>query len=356
MYSHQRLLLPLIILLTMSGCVSIGPKTVVRDRFHYTESIAESWKNEMLLNLVKLRYGDFPVFLDISGVVNQYSVEGQISLGASGGASAVNQAQSIGASGKYADKPTITYTPIIGERFISSILKPIPPESILSMVQAGWPIEFVMGLCVQSINGLDNRFGGALGTHQAEPEFHELMTAMRVVQQAGEIGLRVEDTEDKRDSVLIVVRKGEKLSDESSTVRRLLGLSEEMDAFKVVYGTLPRSKDEIAINSRSMLSIMADLAAEVMVPKDHVKKGKVLPTFIDKATEAGGNIVSPKVHTSLERPDEAFAQASYRGNWFYIDDNDIRSKRTFSFVMLLFSLAETGSGSTSGPILTLPAN
>ena len=32
----------------------------------------------MLLNLVKLRYGDAPVFLDMSSVINQYTVEASV--------------------------------------------------------------------------------------------------------------------------------------------------------------------------------------------------------------------------------------------------------------------------------------
>ncbi len=56
----------------LSGCSGIGPGTVLRDRFDYTAAISDSWKDEMLLNLVKIRYGDAPVFLDVASVISQY--------------------------------------------------------------------------------------------------------------------------------------------------------------------------------------------------------------------------------------------------------------------------------------------
>ena len=57
-----KLLLKVILILTgLSGCASIGPGTVARDRFDYTTAISDSWKAQMLLNVVKLRYADFPV-------------------------------------------------------------------------------------------------------------------------------------------------------------------------------------------------------------------------------------------------------------------------------------------------------
>jgi len=46
------------------GCASIGPPSIERDRFDYVASISESWKRQMLQNLVKIRYTDVPVFLD----------------------------------------------------------------------------------------------------------------------------------------------------------------------------------------------------------------------------------------------------------------------------------------------------
>ena len=47
----------------LSGCASIGPPTVARDRFDYITAISDSWRAQTLLNMVKLRYGDAPVFL-----------------------------------------------------------------------------------------------------------------------------------------------------------------------------------------------------------------------------------------------------------------------------------------------------
>ena len=64
----------------LGGCTSIGPSTVSRDRFDYTAAISDSWKVQMLLNLVKIRYGDAPVFMDVASVISQYQVQGALSL------------------------------------------------------------------------------------------------------------------------------------------------------------------------------------------------------------------------------------------------------------------------------------
>jgi hypothetical protein len=45
---------------------------------------------------------------------------------------------------------------------------------------------------------------------------------------------------------------------------------------------------------------------------------------------------------------------NYRNHWFWIDDRDFKSKRTFAFLMVLFSLTETG-GKEGLPLVTIPS-
>ena len=153
----------LISLLFTAGCAGIGPQTVSRDRFDYTEAISDSWKRQMLFNLVKIRYGDAPVFMDVSSVISQYQIAGQINLGATITNSPWASSQSLGATGQYVDRPTITFAPILGDKFARSLMSPIPPSAILSLMQGGYPVDLVFRILVHEINGIQNRFGGKGG-------------------------------------------------------------------------------------------------------------------------------------------------------------------------------------------------
>jgi hypothetical protein len=45
---------------------------------------------------------------------------------------------------------------------------------------------------------------------------------------------------------------------------------------------------------------------------------------------------------------------AYRNHWFWVDDRDLESKRSISFIMLIFTLADTGKHE-SLPQITIPA-
>src|ERR1700742_4358914 len=71
----------LVMVLAAAGCASIGPGTVPRDRLDYISAVGESWKEQTLLNIVRLRYGDAPSFVDVSSVISAYTFQGQLSAG-----------------------------------------------------------------------------------------------------------------------------------------------------------------------------------------------------------------------------------------------------------------------------------
>ena len=99
-----------------ASCTAIGPKTIPRDQFDYGAAIASSWKEQLLFNIVGLRYLEAPVFVNVSSVINSYSLEGSVNFGAGANTSFTgDDTLTIGGEGKYADRPTITYTPIAGQ-------------------------------------------------------------------------------------------------------------------------------------------------------------------------------------------------------------------------------------------------
>jgi hypothetical protein len=73
-------------------------------------------------------------------------------------------------------------------------------------------------------------------------------------------------------------------------------------------------------------------------------------------TTVQGIPVSPliRIHSSPDKPADAFIAVPYRTYWFWIDDRDLRSKSLFSFLMFIFSLTETG-GKEGAPVITVPA-
>ena len=182
-------LLGLFVVLMLSACSSIGPGTVQRDRFDYNGTVARSWKEQTLLNMVKVRYMEFPVFLDISQIIAGYTLEGTAQLGAqvrtNSGPAAVGDIVSAGVAGRWQDRPTITYTPLTGALFNKNMMTPIPPSSVLFLMQAGWPADLILRLTIQSINGVDQ--AGATAAR-----FDRVATLLRQLQLNNEIGMRVQ--------------------------------------------------------------------------------------------------------------------------------------------------------------------
>jgi hypothetical protein len=334
---------------------------MTRDRFDYTAAVAESWKSQMLLNLVKLRYSDTPVFLDVGQIVSGYTVQSTFTatgniFTTSGVVPGVpNSSIGLGAQGQFTDRPTITYAPLMGERFARSLMTPVPPAAILSLVQAGYPIDLTLRLTVHTLNGVRNRFGGGARRRPADPAFYELLARLRRIQDSGAIGLRVQRA--GRDEATLLTLRGKvdpAIEADSLRVRQLLGVDPQGDEFRVVYGAVAANEKEVAMLTRSILDILIDMASFITVPAPHVQEGRVLPTADPEAGPGGPIPPLVRILSSFAKPGDTFVAVPYRDHWYWIDDRDLPSKGLFSFLMFLFTLVETGDKGTPA-IVTIPA-
>jgi hypothetical protein len=268
--------------------------------------------------------------------------------------SAATNAQTVGANAQYVERPTITYMPLSGEKFARSLMKPLPPPGVLSLIQAGYPIDLVLRLCVNTVNGVRNRYGGAARAHSADPEFYPLLERLKRIQDSGAIGLRVEKTGEMEGVVMSFRGKVDPTVQEDILfVRKTLGLDPSTSEIRVAYGSVAKDDKELAMLTRSILEIIIDLASYVEVPSAHVEEKRVNPTMPEDVAQ--GVPVPPlvRIHSSTDKPADAFIAVPYRNHWFWIDDHDVRSKMLFTFMMFIFSLTETG-GKEGAPIITVP--
>lgn len=345
---HIAFGLVMLLAVSVSGC-GIGPAMLNRDRFDYASAVSDSWKSQMLLNLVKIRYADSPAFLEVSSIISQYSIAAQVSGQVAWTSTPWQQAEQINGTALWYDRPTITYSLLTGEKFARSMLSPIPPAVIMSLVQSGWPVDFVFRLACDSVNGVRNRHSGQLNPRPADPQFDELLAAMRRIQDSDTIGIRVQ-RKDKQEADLAFFGQAAKPETEAdrALVRRLLKLSPDAREYQLVFGPIPKDETEFALLSRSMLQILVELAACIDVPEEHVRQGQVGPT-----AQRGACMLHVCCGTC--RPAASYAAIQYKGHWFWIDDGDYASKRMLSLLMLFFSLMETSTGAAAAPVITIPA-
>lgn len=305
--------------LTVAACTSIGPATVSHDRIDYASSIGDSWKEQTLLNIVKLRYGDVPIFLEVAQVIAGYQLQSTIGGGFTAGnfnASLVGPFTASGnaaAAGTYTDRPTVIYQPLTGVDFLKRLMTPVPPSSVLFMLQSGYTAELIMPIMLESINGLNNESNRL--KRPADPQFIRLVALMREAQLTGAIQIWIERPKEGAEGSVIVFGPSKAAQDagKQQQIRSILGLKPDLRELKVYYGGYSGKDNEIDMMTRSMLQIMLEFAAIVQVPKADVAQGKASPGLVD--TPAGAPQGGPPMRVLVGDvpPMDAYVAVQYNG-------------------------------------------
>lgn len=324
--------------LMLGGCANLGVRQVGVDRIDYVDKLRDSEKQQLLSNIVAIRYGDAPLFLNVTSVISQYTREASAHVGATLNPASDSDGGAAGGEVLLRETPTVTYTPVTGSRFARGMLAPMPPASLLAMMEAGWASDDLLRVGVRSINGVANASHAGLFEQKVDPRFDEVAAAFRRLQRSGAISVRLKER-DKTYTGAALVQPDISDADRAdlALLKQVLGLRFDGGESVVVFAKAG-GDNELALATRSMFEILSELALGVETGDAAHQPAEVLI----------------RVHAGPKAPADAYAAIRYRGRWFWIDGADERSRRVFLLTQMLLFLNDE-EGTTHAPLLTIPA-
>jgi hypothetical protein len=414
-WTRRRLLLALAATaLAHAGC-SIGPRALQRNRLRYNEAVKESSEEQLLLNIVRLRYTDTPSSLAVTSVADQYELTRSLGLtpfftsAAAGQAlggyrsTVLPQAQITAAS-----RPTLTYTPEDDQEFTRRLFTPLSLEAIASLSKTTWPTSTVFRLWLENMNWVSNAETGSGPTPRDTPEYADFLAGVAALQRLTDRKLATIFIEEKDDPVgdafpaekltteamaraakdgfefrkvgntgtWRMVRKKQQPTiriDEAAkgepdfrTLCRVFHLDPARTSFDLTAAKLdPYLKDtpkggldKLDLETRSLLQVLFFISHGIELPPEHVQSGAAPLTVepdgrvFDWQQVLGGLF---KVYSAAGKgpPPCAAVAVCYRGYWYYIDDRDRDTKATFALLLEVSRLQLATDKTGPAPVLTL---
>jgi hypothetical protein len=393
------------------GC-ALGPRALEKSHGLYNESFARVDSEELLLNIVRLRYNDAPAEVEVSAITSQFeltaSAEGRPFFSTESTNSNIFRSFStvlpdVAASGT--SRPTLSLTPIQSGETIARYMRPVTLEGVIFFAETSWPIATIFRLWLEGMNGLPNAPSASGPTRSFPPEYAEFLRAaqlLQVIQDRGELTFRKVEVEVPGDPIaadrvsgadLVEARKGgdeyqltpdgkfwrlvkrvRKLyldispkalnTSEYNELTQLLNLKSGLTRYEVTQSTVgfidrranAAPADKINLVPRSLVQVIFYIAHGVEVPLEHLTSGLAKPTLepdgrIFEWQHVMSGLFDVKAVCQKKRPKCATIAVFHRGYWFYIEDSDQATKSTFN---LLRPARHLDLGSVGGDRRTPP--
>jgi hypothetical protein len=115
-----------------AGCTNLGPYALDQTRLHYNEVIKRTTEEQLLLNIVRLRYTDTPSSLAVSAIAAQFerSLSLQLTPFFVAGDNASFTAVLPQVLGLGADRPTVSLTPVDDQEFTRKLFTPLSLDGV----------------------------------------------------------------------------------------------------------------------------------------------------------------------------------------------------------------------------------
>ena len=347
---------------TTMGCFNIGPHVMKQEWLKYNNVISNIEDQQNLLNLVRLRYNDSPKMLAVTNINSQLLLgvadDSGMSYGLGENAGPLGNRFNFSLFPKYEDKPTITYQPLQGEKFVKNVLEQISLDVLMLLHNSGWSIERIFRLCVQDINGIQNAPGASGPTPDYAPEYKDFLTVaelLRTLQRQNLVNFEYETIDGEITVVFSLAEEAIELPEAHKLIEMLRLTPKETD-YPMLSNEMDHNPNLVRIRTRSVMGLLYYLSQSVEVPHEDVREGKAVATkYEDGRPFYWSDLFSDlfQIKSSSEKPSNAFVSIKYRGSWFYIDDTDVESKRTYSLFGQIFAI-QAGKIKAERPTLTLP--
>ena len=339
-------------LIILTGCARIGPDLIQASGNDYNIAIQRTIDEQLLLNLIRLKYHDTPFFLEVNSVSSQFKLNTEASVSST--FKKQETPESVGLSGKlnFTEQPTVTYLPLHGNDFIQRLLKPISVDTILLLANSGWSIERILRLIVDDINGIPNAPNAGGPTPAAVPKFKEFQSIAKIFREL-QTQSDINFVYDKNGKATLAINHD---NHKVGLLREKMKLDTKKNyELKNGKGLINNDNSSIILSTRSFLGVMYYLSHSIDVPDDDKNSGKVTITYDELGNAFNWSELTRDLFKIKSVPNNTNVAIStnYRDTLFYIDDSDLNSKTTFSLLMQLF-LLQSGKSESIAPLLTLP--
>jgi hypothetical protein len=402
-------------LVLCAGC-SLGPKALERSHGRYYEAVRHVEEEQLLRNIVHVRYNETPAHLNVSSIATQYELTSQAEarpffVSPNPGSNPFRTFTSIlpDAEVSGATRPTLTLTPVDDNEEVQRFLTPISIETLVFLSGTSWPASTILRLWVERLNGVPNAPTASGPQQDTPPDLARFLRLTQLMQsatsrelltvhseesvtpvgaplaaaavtaaaqvEAAKTGLEYVEGADPTSRVLVrrprklvlEFRVGPEADPELAELFQLLNLDPARRHFDLIATSssppdplhFPRPTfDQVLLEPRSASQVFYFLANGVEVPIEHLKCGLVrqpvdaLGQPVDMREVTSG-LFEVHVCKGHHPPRNAYVAISYRDHWYYIDDADQASKATL-VLMLQLSRLDFHREHPPSTLLTLP--
>ncbi|KCZ66217.1 hypothetical protein L53_02535 [Hyphomonas sp. L-53-1-40] len=374
---RQNVKLALASLAVLAACAHpnrpVSP--IESDMLAYSSAISDARQEQLLMNIVRLRYNDPVTFVDAERITTTENtqINGMLASALALGGQDLDEVLNGNVGTNMSSQPSIAYSALRGSDYAQQILQPLPPATIFLMSQSGWSVERLMLCCVSRIGDLENARAAAGPTPPVMPDnarFRELAALMRSLQERGQLMVQVVDADtsetdgDGKPRVILKWNRTSELGQQLADFFRRYWVSDVSvipgDRYITEISTRGNSLGDYAARGRSLLGVLSALSQSVHVPEAHrdiARASQPVSEYSDDPCRAPGGWHDVNgglfaVQSAEARPASATIAVEYRDYWFYVDDRCHDAKETLNLLDHLYAL-QAGISSDATTLLLL---